>query len=245
VRFTAGLPGKPSLSVEPPRGRAGQALQLTVEVWDESHRNPLSGAEVRWDARGSSEALTLAPSRTDAQGRATVSLTPARSGNVTFVAKVRGESSQEVSGSINVGIDSGPPQEVRLGLESGAATLRADGADRARLVLRLLDAQGNPVRGQTVRWEGAATGDTLEPESDTTDETGRIRATFTAREAGRRTVRAQVAGTSLEAALTLTAEAPAPPAPAVAPPSTEAPAPTVAPSPTPTPPPETPVTPAP
>lgn len=216
VRFTAGSPGRPSLSVEPPRGRAGGPLQLTVEVWDESHRNPLSGVEVRWEVEGASESFALRPSKTDERGRVTVGVTPNRAGNVTFVAKV-GDSGQEVESRLNVGIDSGPPHEVRLEAEPGSSSLRADGADRARLALRLVDAQGNAVRGQAVHWEGLEPEDTLVPESDTTDATGRIRATFTTSKPGRKTVKAVVAGTKLEASLSLTAEAQQPLAPGASP----------------------------
>jgi hypothetical protein len=123
------------------------------------------------------------------------------------VAKV-GDAGQEVVGRLNVGIDSGPPHEVHLEVESGSASPRADGADRARLVLRLLDAQGNAVGGQAVRWEGVEAEDSLVPESDTTDATGRIRATFTTSKPGRRTVKGVVAGTKLEASLVLTAGSP-------------------------------------
>jgi hypothetical protein len=56
-----------------------------------------------------------------------------------------------------------------------------------------------------VRWESVEAEDSLVPESDTTDATGRIRATFTTSKPGRRTVKGVVAGTKLEASLVLTA----------------------------------------
>ncbi len=198
-------------------GAAGAALAnpLVVQVTDTSG-NPVSGASVTFSIASGGGTLSSATAVTNSQGQAASTLTlPAAGGTTTVTA-----SSGTLIGSpitfiatASGGATVGPAAD--LVLVSGNSQSGTVGQALANpLVVKVTDANGNPVSGTTVTFAVTAGGGSVSPTSATTNSSGQATTALTlGSSAGTNTVTATsgtLTGSPVTFAATGSAAAPGP-----------------------------------
>lgn len=155
---------------------AGERLPAPVAVTVTDRRGrPVAGTSVRWTAAPGEGSPSASVTVTDAAGRAQVEWTlGTRSGAQTLEA---------AAGTL-------PPARFAATALAGAAVrVEMAGGDRqtavvgaavpSPLVVRAVDAHGNPVRGARVSWVPGFGGGSVAPVSAATDSAGLVRAAWT------------------------------------------------------------------
>ncbi|MBA2457756.1 MAG: Ig-like domain-containing protein [Gemmatimonadales bacterium] len=190
---TAGSPAGVSIvSGNDQSGVPGSTLAqpLVVQVADQDG-NPVRGAPVTWIVTGGGGQLDPPTSATDDAGRAstnwTLGPTPgpnAAEAVVSGVGQASFRATGLVGGPTQVVIVSGNRQTGQAGQQLGAD-----------LVVRVLDAQRNPVPGSTVIWQVASGGGSVDPAIAITDAAGQASTRWTLGSTpGANSVNAAVAG---------------------------------------------------
>ncbi|MBA3260580.1 MAG: Ig-like domain-containing protein [Gemmatimonadales bacterium] len=190
---TAGNPAGVSIvSGNEQSGVPGSTLAqpLVVQVADEDG-NPVSGAAVTWIVTGGGGSLDPATSTTDQAGRASSSWTlgslPGSNAAEAVVSGV-GQASFRATGLV------GGPTQIEI-VSGNRQTGQAGQRLSADLVVRVLDAQRNPIPGATVTWQVRSGGGSVDPAIATTDAAGRASARWTLGSApGANSVEAAVPG---------------------------------------------------
>ncbi|HEX2188187.1 MAG TPA: Ig-like domain-containing protein [Longimicrobiaceae bacterium] len=174
---------------------AGSALPapLVVRVTD-AHGNAVAGAAVGWAATSGGGSLAPAAPTTDAEGRTSASWTlGGAAGANAATASVAGV------GTVSFTATASAPAGNSLSLAKAAGDGQAAAAQTflpAKLVVRVVDASGNPVPGLQVTWSPGATSGWPSPNLSGTDPDGRASTTWIVGSAGVNTMTASVAGAS-------------------------------------------------
>lgn len=151
----------------------------------------MSGAAVTWVVTGGGGSLDPATSTTDSAGRAssnwTLGSAPGSNAAEAVVSGV-GQASFRATGLV------GGPTQIEI-LSGNRQTGQAGQRLRADLVVRVLDAQRNPIPGATVTWQVRSGGGSVDPAVATTDAAGQASARWTLGSApGAHSVDAAVSG---------------------------------------------------
>jgi len=162
---------------------------LVVKVVDERGR-PVPGVQVTWTASVAGDGVAPNPSTTDAQGQATAQWTLGNTlGPHTVTASVAGATAAQFTAMRVVG--SAAAVQVVSGNNQNLAT----GAQAQPLVVRVVDAAGNPVAGVQVTFASSAAGDAVAPNPATTNAQGQASVQWTPGAAkGARTLTATAPG---------------------------------------------------
>ncbi|HEU0077673.1 MAG TPA: Ig-like domain-containing protein, partial [Longimicrobiaceae bacterium] len=212
ARFVAMARAGPPARLEKLAGDAQQGtaasqlpLPLVVRVVD-AFGNPLAGASVSWRCTsGGSHAPGASVTDVAGEARVTWLLGPG-AGEQGMEAWVEGFPAARVQFSAGVGVGAAARLEKVSGdLQEAVVTSPLP----EPLVVRVVDAPGNPLPGVRVAWKLFYGGGTVAPAESVTDAQGRVRAAWTfGRAAGVNAVEARVAGRSLAPAVfAATAEA--------------------------------------
>lgn len=158
-------------------GTAGSALAtpITVRVHDQNG-NAMAGVTVTWTVGTGSGSVESATSVSDANGDATVAWTlGTTAGAQTLTASLAGGATATVNATANAG------EFATLSIVSGDAQNVTAGAATEAMVIRAVDANGNPVAGVPIAWTTTG-GGTLSVETGTTDASGQASVTLTTSE---------------------------------------------------------------
>ena len=172
---------------------------ITVTVRD-AQDNPVAGQTVGLSVVGHSYTLTT-PAPTDANGRAIAQLSSTLAETKTVIASVAGSAIAQqaqitfVAGAVN-------PFSSTVSA-SPNNNIPADGTTAATITVALMDANFNPVTGQTVTLSVSGTGNTVSTPA-VTDANGRTTATLTSTASGTKTVTASVGTTTIAQQPTVT-----------------------------------------
>ncbi len=186
-------------------GAAGTELllPLVVEVTD-AFGNPIPNVPITWSAVGGGS-LNRTETVTDAEGRTSVirTLGPA-SGTQTTLASSEGLAGSPVTFIHTV--TAGSPSGVQV-ISGNEQTAEPGTTLPDPIVVRVVDAGGNPVVGAAVTWVVTGGGGSLDPATGTTDDGGLASTSWTlGTAAGSNTAQAIVSGVG-EATFTATASA--------------------------------------
>ncbi|HEV2130959.1 MAG TPA: Ig-like domain-containing protein [Longimicrobiaceae bacterium] len=138
---------------------ARQVIQLAATTYDAGGQ-VLTGRAVSWESSNPDVATV------DASGQ----VRGVRPGIVTITASSEGR-----SGTASVVVTAGPPSQLMI-VSGSAQTAPVGGALPDPLVVRVTDADGNPVPGVTVSWATASGSGVVQPASSVTDAAGIARA---------------------------------------------------------------------
>jgi hypothetical protein len=165
---------------------------LVVKVMDSSGAS-VPGVTVTWASTAGGGSVSTSTSTTNANGQASVTATlGAVTGSNTFTAAVAGLSGSPVS-FVATGI-AGAAASIAL-VSGNNQTAVAGAALAAPLVVRVADANGNPISGATVTWATTAGGGHVSAATSTTDSTGQASViATTGTTAGSNTFTAAIAG---------------------------------------------------
>jgi alpha-tubulin suppressor-like RCC1 family protein/uncharacterized protein YjdB len=201
ARGTAGSAAKvEKLKGDGQLGTAGGTLSdsLSVKVTD-AHGNGVSGATVTWAVTAGGGTLSPTTSTTDTAGIAKVQWTLGKSaGQNGVTGTVSGLTAATFNATGRAGV-AARAEKVSGDTQSGAAGTALSNA----LVVKAMDANGNPVAGVSVTWQVTGGGGSISPTIATTDTAGLARGTWTlGTTAGANTATASAAGVSLGFAAT-------------------------------------------
>src|SRR5262245_29498011 len=155
-------------------GVAGRALAapLSVRVVDQDG-NGVTGARVSWAVPANNGSLADSTSRADASGLATIVWTlPSAAGTYTATASI--PNGQAVTFNATATVASA----ASLAIVSGNNQSVAHGTATQALVVKAVDASGNPVAGIAITWTTTG-GGTLSATSGTTNSAGTAQVTLT------------------------------------------------------------------
>lgn len=174
-------------------GPAGGPLPapLVVQVAD-AFGNPIAGVTITWTAEGGGS-LTATTTTTDGDGLTSVARTLGPGSGLQRTLA----SSEGLAGSPAVFLHTATAGSASgVQIVSGNDQTGPPGARLAQdLVVRVVDAQGNPVSGAAVSWVATSGGGRLEPGTSTTDADGRaFTGWFLGPQAGANTAEAVVSG---------------------------------------------------
>ena len=191
--------GVVDVTATPPTITAGgDTTTLTATVKD-AHGNPVgAGVTVTWSTTGGN--LSATTSVTDADGKATVTLSGNQAGTVQVTGTAPGGSS-----SVDVTIQPDASSARVIALVATPAAIAANGSDVSTLVATVGDAYGNAVRGGvTVTW--STTVGNLSASTSVTDASGKASVKLSGTKAGDATVTASAVKGSSSADVRLMAD---------------------------------------
>jgi PKD repeat protein len=195
--------GIAAVSGEGQNGQVGATLpeSLVVQVSD-NFGNPIPNITVEWSVTGGGS-VNPASTQTDVNGRAAVSRTLGNSaGEWTTVATATGLAGSPVTFIHQVGAGNASRVEIVSGNGQNAQAGTELSED---LVVRVLDANDNPISQRAVEWVIGEGGGTANPARSNTDGQGYARTSWTLGPApGRNTLNAVVSGVG-EGRVTFTA----------------------------------------
>jgi len=175
--------------VEAQSGTVGAVLATPVTVVYTRSGAPVSGANVTWTVLAGGGTIDAATSTTDASGNAVVHWKLGTTAGADTLIATTADSATSIITATAV---AGPA--VSVSLVSGDAQDVSGGAAAAPLVVKAVDAYGNPVSGATVSWS-TSNGGSIDNASTTTDDKGLSQVVLTMGSgAGTYTVTATVAG---------------------------------------------------
>jgi hypothetical protein len=166
----------------------GATANITVTLLD-ANDNPIQGETVTLEADGTIHTITQ-PAVTDENGQATGTIASTKTGTQTITAKV----GTTVVGTVNVTFDPGAIDTTKSTVETDAPNVTTDGGAVATITVTLLDANSNPIPGQTVTLESTGTSDTI-TQPAVTDENGQATGTIASTKAETITITAMVGTT--------------------------------------------------
>jgi outer membrane autotransporter protein len=179
---------------------AGSTLQPFV-VQVVSNGQGVSGIAVNWSVIQGGGTLTAATTLTDASGKATNTLMLGPGVGVNLVhASISGLGSVSFSATATA-VAGGNSQ---FSIVSGSGQALIPGQASQPLVVKLVNAQGQPINGANVLWSVSGSSGTLTAPNTLTDTSGQAQNRLTVILPGSYTVTAQLAGSTTVPALTFT-----------------------------------------
>lgn len=137
--------------------------------------NPLVNTDVAWSSAPASGTLSASSTKTDAQGKATVTLSSLALGNYTVTASVN--SATATSAALSFIADAATAQIATLTADKTASIVA--GVDSVALQATVADASNHPLPGITVNWSSDNASGVFTPVSGVTDANGVAKATLT------------------------------------------------------------------
>jgi len=129
--------------------------------------NPIAGAAVTLAVSGSGNTLSLSSGSTDANGVLLATLASTTAGTKTITANIGG-----ITKTATITFVAGAASADTSTFTIDHSTLAGDGVSTATLTLTALDAQNNPVVGQSVSLSASGSSNTLTPASGVTNASG-------------------------------------------------------------------------
>ncbi|HET7462951.1 MAG TPA: Ig-like domain-containing protein [Longimicrobium sp.] len=180
-----------------------QPAPLVVRVVD-AGGNPLAGVQVTFASSVAGDAVAPNPAATDAQGQASVQLTPsATTGTRTITATATGATPAQFT------VSTLTPETLVIVSGNGQTGVRGQPLPQ-QLVVEVRAPSGAPVPGATVAWSVTGGGGQVSPATSASDAQGRARTTWTLGTAstGTQTVIATLQASGFQVAFTATGTAP-------------------------------------
>jgi adhesin/invasin len=185
--------GQSSVSAAPATISAdGETTDITVTVRD-GNGNPVSGVTVTLSATGSGNTIVQPGDTTGADGVATGTLSSTAAGVKTVSADAGGTTITETA---DVTVTSGAISATVSTVEAVPDTIAA-GGPTSTITVTALDANGNPIPGETVVLAATGTGNTLTQPLGVTDASGVATGTLSSTVMEVKTVSATVNGTTV------------------------------------------------
>jgi len=148
---------------------------VTVTILD-VNSNPVAGQTVELAVTGTGNTLAQPPATTDVSGVATATIASTAAEAKTITVTVNPGGGQVVLAQQPAVQFVADPSTINAALSlvsaSPSANVTADGVDSSTITVTVLDANGNPVSGQTVALAGTGTGNTLSQPAAVTDAAG-------------------------------------------------------------------------
>ncbi|MFU2314654.1 Ig-like domain-containing protein [Rahnella sp. PCH160] len=149
-------------------------ITLSTTVTD-INGNPLVNADVAWSTNPANGTLSASSTKTDAQGKATVTLSSLALGNYTVTASAN--SATATSPSLSFIADMATAQIATLTADKTAGIVA--GIDSVALQATVQDASHHPLAGVTINWSSDNASGIFTPVSGVTDANGVATATLT------------------------------------------------------------------
>jgi len=172
---------------------------LVVQVLD-AQNNPVPNRAVTWVVGAGGGHPNPQSSTTDAEGKASTRWTLGAQGNNTLNAVVSGVGTATFTATATAGT----PNASKSTVTASPRAITA-GASTSTITVRVRDASGLPVRGVSVTVTGSpASGNTVDPATDTSDDNGVATFTFGSTVAEVKTITAVAGGVTLDQRPTIT-----------------------------------------
>jgi photosystem II stability/assembly factor-like uncharacterized protein len=175
---------------------------IQVHVLD-AYGNPINTQSVTLDVSGTSNSLSPTTATSGTDGVATFTLSSTRAETKTLTAHVDG-----LSLTAQVVFDGAAPSMLHSTFTASVSALTADGTSTTTLTLTAIDANGNPVTGQTVTLSATGSGNTLTPTTGPTNAAGVFVATLASTTAEAKTITADIGAIAPTTMVTFTPGAP-------------------------------------
>ncbi|WP_127956645.1 invasin domain 3-containing protein [Serratia microhaemolytica] len=168
-----------------------QYSTLTFTLKD-ANDNPVKGQTVTFSSSLTNSSFSATTDNLD--GTYTVKFSGTKAGDAIITANVNGSAFSDPQVSVKLIADSSKLSTTNSTLSSDLATLVANGNSKATVTFTLMDANSNPVAGQTVTFSSSLANTTFGTVSDNKD--GTYTATFSGTKAGDAIITANVNSTA-------------------------------------------------